>query len=182
MTHHVSEECFNQHLFILSKGLESCLGIPRAIVQKEALHPKMLGSEIVQNLLMGTEQPSASGKRLQPGGPTVSTVRSPKPGCLVQRSAGVLGEDQLTRSRPSSNCLHRIRWNCKGWQGFLGGFLGGSLRIHLPMQEMQVRPLGQEDPLVNEMATRSSILAWEILWTEEPGGLPSMGSQRVRYN
>ena len=44
MTHHVSEECFNQHLFILSKGLESYLGIPWVIVQKEALHPKMLGS------------------------------------------------------------------------------------------------------------------------------------------
>ena len=50
------------------------------------------------------------------------------------------------------------------------------------MQETQVRSLGQEDSLEKEMATHSSILAWEILWTEEPGGLPSMGSQRVRYN
>ena len=39
------------------------------------------------------------------------------------------------------------------------------------MQEMQVQPLGQEDPLEKEMATHSSILAWEIPWTEEPGGL-----------
>ena len=39
------------------------------------------------------------------------------------------------------------------------------------MQEMHVRSLGQEDPLEKEMATHSSILAWEILWTEEPGGL-----------
>ena len=39
------------------------------------------------------------------------------------------------------------------------------------MQERQVRFLGREDPLQNEMATHSSILAWEILWTEEPGGL-----------
>ena len=38
---------------------------------------------------------------------------------------------------------------------------------------------GQEDPLEEEMATHSSILAWEIPWTEEPGGLQSMGSQRV---
>ena len=45
------------------------------------------------------------------------------------------------------------------------------------MQEMQVQSLGQEDPLEKEMATHSSILAWEILWTEEPGGLQSMGSQ-----
>ena len=47
------------------------------------------------------------------------------------------------------------------------------------MQEMQVRSLGQEDPLEREMATHSSILAWEIPWTEEPGGLQSMVSQRV---
>ena len=48
------------------------------------------------------------------------------------------------------------------------------------MQETCVRFLGWEDPLEKEMATHSSILAWEIPWTEEPGGLQSMGSQRVR--
>ena len=42
--------------------------------------------------------------------------------------------------------------------------------------------LGQEDPLKKEMATHSRILAWEIPWTEEPGGLQSMGSQRVRHD
>ena len=47
------------------------------------------------------------------------------------------------------------------------------------MQEIQVQALGQEDPLEEEMATHSSILAWEISWTEESGGLQSMGSQRV---
>ena len=50
------------------------------------------------------------------------------------------------------------------------------------MQETQVQSLGWEDLLEKEMATRSSILAWKIPWTEEPGGLPSMGSQRVRHN
>ena len=50
------------------------------------------------------------------------------------------------------------------------------------MQEMQVRSLGQEDPLEEGMATHSSILASEIPWTEELGGLQSMGSQRVRHN
>ena len=44
-------------------------------------------------------------------------------------------------------------------------------------QETQVRSLGQKDPLEKEMATRSSILAWEIPWIEEPGGLQSMESQ-----
>ena len=46
-------------------------------------------------------------------------------------------------------------------------------------QEMRVRSLGQEDPLEEEMATRSSILAWEIPWTEDPGGLQPMGSQEL---
>ena len=46
------------------------------------------------------------------------------------------------------------------------------------MQEMQVRSLAQEDPLEEEMATHSSNLCWEIPWTEKPGGLRSMGSQR----
>ena len=50
------------------------------------------------------------------------------------------------------------------------------------MQEIQVWSLGKEDHLEKEMATHSSILVWEILWTEETGGLQSMGSQRVRYN
>ena len=50
-------------------------------------------------------------------------------------------------------------------------------RLHV-MRETQVQSLGQEDPLEKEMATRSSILAWEIPWTEETGGLQSMGSQK----
>ena len=49
-------------------------------------------------------------------------------------------------------------------------------------QEMQVGSLGWEDPLEKEMATHSSILAWRTLWTEEPGGLPSMGLHRVRHD
>ena len=47
------------------------------------------------------------------------------------------------------------------------------------MWEIQVRPLCLEDPLEKALATHSSILAWRIPWTEEPGGLQSMGSQRV---
>ena len=50
------------------------------------------------------------------------------------------------------------------------------------MQETWVRSLGQEDPLGKGMATHINILAWEIPWTEEPGGLQSMGLQRVRYD
>ena len=50
------------------------------------------------------------------------------------------------------------------------------------MQEAQVWFLGQEDHLEEEIATHSSILTWKILWTEEPGGLQSMGLQRVPQN
>ena len=49
-------------------------------------------------------------------------------------------------------------------------------------QEMPVRSLGQEDPLEKGMATHSSILAWGIPWTEEPGRLQSVESQRVRHD
>ena len=48
--------------------------------------------------------------------------------------------------------------------------------------ETQVQSLGWEDPLEKDMATHSSTLAWKIPWTEEPGGLQSMGSQRVRHD
>ena len=49
-------------------------------------------------------------------------------------------------------------------------------------EELQILSLDQEDPPGKEMATHSSILAWKIPWTEEPGGLQSMGSQRVRQD
>ena len=48
--------------------------------------------------------------------------------------------------------------------------------------EIWVKSLGWEDPLEKDMATHSSILTWRILWTEEPDGLKSMGSQRVRHD
>ena len=58
-------------------------------------------------------------------------------------------------------------------------FLGGSAVKNLPaMQEMWVRSLGGEDPLEKEIATHSRILAWEVPWTEEPGRLQSIGSQK----
>ena len=50
------------------------------------------------------------------------------------------------------------------------------------LQCRDVPSLDQEDPLEEEMATHSNILAWKILWTEEPGKLQSMGSQRVRHD
>jgi len=64
-----------------------------------------------------------------------------------------------------------------------GAFLVVRIVKNLPaMREIQVQFLGQEDVLAKEMATHSSILAWRIPWTEKPGGLQSMGLQRVRHN
>ena len=63
------------------------------------------------------------------------------------------------------------------------GFPGGStVKNPAAKQEMSVQSLCQEDPLEKEIATHSSILAWYIPWTEEPSGLQSMGSQRVRHD
>ena len=63
------------------------------------------------------------------------------------------------------------------------GFPSGSTVKNLPvMQEMQVQSLGQEEPLEEGMETHSSILAWRIPWSEEPGRLQSVGSQRVGYD
>ena len=62
------------------------------------------------------------------------------------------------------------------------GFPDGSVVKNLPaVQKMWIQSLGREDPLEKEIATHFSILAWEIPWTEEPGGLQSTGSQRVRH-
>ena len=66
--------------------------------------------------------------------------------------------------------------------GGRAGLVGKNPPAMQNMQEMRVLSLGQEDPLERIMATYSSILAWRIPWTEEPGGLQSMGSQRVRHD
>ena len=63
------------------------------------------------------------------------------------------------------------------------GFLGISVVKNPPVNAgMQFQSLGGEDPLEKGMATHSSILAWEITWTEEPGGLQSMEVTRVRHD
>ena len=61
-------------------------------------------------------------------------------------------------------------------------FVAQSVKNLPAVQETWVRSLGWEDPLEKEMATHSRTLAWKISWTEEPGGLQSMGSQRVGHS
>ena len=66
---------------------------------------------------------------------------------------------------------------------YLGGFPGSSVVKNLPvMEEIQALSLGWEDPLEEGMATHSSTLAWRIPWTVEPGGLLTIGSQRISHD
>ena len=93
--------------------------------------------------------------------------------------------EQTTFSRPHwIDTAYVLHWSFPG---------GSAMRIAqrmaqsgsenpLAMQEMQVQTLDQEDPLEEEMATHSSILAWRIPWTEKPRGLQSTGLQRVGHN
>ena len=76
---------------------------------------------------------------------------------------------------PCSNCNSSVTQDGLPWWALI-------VKNMLAMQETWVQSLGWEDPLEKEMATYSSILAWRILWTEEPGRLQSMGSQRVRHD
>ena len=66
--------------------------------------------------------------------------------------------------------------------GFPGGARGKELACQSRRQETWVRSLGWEDPLEKDMATHSSILAWRIPWTEEPGGPQSIGLHRVKHD
>ena len=75
------------------------------------------------------------------------------------------------------------------WILFGGGYMtlwaslvAQSVKYPPAMQETWVQSLGWEDPLEKEMATHSRILAWRIPWTEEPGGLQSIGSQRIGHD
>ena len=92
----------------------------------------------------------------------------PLQGTWIQSLAGALRTGVLSGVANRTNIL-----------GPTEGFLGVSVVKNLPvMHGMWVQSLDQEDPLEKEMATHSSILAWRISWTEEPGGLQSMGSQK----
>ena len=68
------------------------------------------------------------------------------------------------------------------WQLRLSSLVAQRLKRLPAMWETRVQSLGWENPLEKEMATHSSILAWRIPWTEEPGGLQSTGSQRVGHD
>ena len=88
--------------------------------------------------------------------------------CTTQNNLQI----QYNSCQITNDTFHRIRTKkftiCMEAQGLPNGSV---VRICLPMQEMLVQSLGQEDPLEKKMAAHSSILAWEISWTEEPARL-----------
>ena len=90
---------------------------------------------------------------------------------------------QQTQKSQRSTPLWSYLFNKLGFIVFIWASLVAQSVKNLPaVQETQVQSLGWEDPLEKEMTTHSSILAWKISWTEEPGGLQSMGSQRVGHD
>ena len=94
-----------------------------------------------------------------------------------------LTEGKSDRMVTGQDLLWSRYWSERNSLGETNHFLGGSVvKNRLPVQEIRVWSLGQEDPLEKEMATHSGTLAWRIPQTEEPGGLQSTGSLRVGHN
>ena len=104
--------------------------------------------------------------------------------CGMTRAAIDLGHALILVSMRNLNSNSLFLQLCLKVKGrSLGASLGAQMLKSLPtMQETWVRSLRQEDPLEKEMTTYSSILAWIIPWTEETGGLQSMGSHKVRLD
>ena len=78
--------------------------------------------------------------------------------------------------------MYLLGKNCFASSSVLSSLVVQIVKNLPAVEETRVQSLGQEDPLEKEMATHSSILAWKIPWTEEPGRLQSMGSQRVGHD
>ena len=94
-----------------------------------------------------------------------------------------LGKPHLPSERPKWERLEIYSQDLRAINNIYGTSLVAQwLRIHLPIQKTWIWSQGQKDPLEEKMETYSSILAWKIPWAEEPGGLQSMGPQRVTHN
>ena len=112
------------------------------------------------------------------GLPFASPGELPDPG--IEPKSPTLLADAL----PTELCGKSIIFSDKvlGNLGFPGGASGKEPARQCRRQRDSVRSLGWEDPLEEGMATHSSILAWRVPWTEEPGGLQSVGSRRVEHD
>ena len=110
---------------------------------------------------------SSLGKPFPPP-PPASPVARPVPRPLLRRETPLRSTD--------------LMWHLWGISRDQGYLVAQTVKNLPAMQETQVQSLGWDDTLGKGMATRSGILAWRVPWTEEPGRLQSMGSQRVRYD
>ena len=115
----------------------------------------------------------------------------PKQGNKFSRSCELLflgkevfqAKASCVKGCPSQQEVIKVKWSHKNRALISWASLVAQIVKNLPaMQETPVQSLSQEDPLEKEIAIQSSILAWEIPWTEEPGRLQSMGLQRVQHN
>ena len=117
-------------------------------------------------------------------------------GSLLQLEGGMVHNKEFRGRNFGTTSLHlnppwstdtfqceKINWGLlKIWRVYLSLYVAQTVKSLSTMQETQVQSLGREDPLEKEMAIPSSTIAWKIPWTEEPGRLQSMGSQRVRHD
>ena len=143
----------------------------------------------------GQLTPASSGGLCQPL--SHPTATSPSPGvcsnswplsrrCHPAISSSVTPFSSCLQSFPASGSFHRVAKRLKNqphsFQWATQWLSGKEFACSAKMQYTQVRSLGLEDLLEEETARDSSILAWRIPWTEEPGGLQSVGSQTTGYN
>ena len=167
--------------------------MPLSQVRKQetrALGPQSLGLHGRAGLEPSQSEPSTKAGLLWPTHPALASLTAGEPrGCLFHApvNPSVVDKDHrvftlLCSFQPKLQQIFFFNiWKCfpipfLSWPGL------AQMVKYLPAkQETRVQCLGQEDPLEEGMVTHSSILAWRIPWTEEPGGLQSMGSQRVRH-
>ena len=105
-----------------------------------------------------------------PWGSTSSCPLSPSLDCELSHPCGIKDHFKAKPAVILDQCSHRTSLEAQ------------TVKRLSTMRETQVRALGWEDPLEKKMATHSSTIAWKIPWTEEPGRLQSIGSQRVGHN
>ena len=116
---------------------------------------------------------------------TKSSERCPSDLIPLKPSPCLLGQIQFLTTEPCGRRNHWSRFGLQASTHWASSVVLGIKNLFAnagDLRDTRVRSLGREDPLEEGMATHSSILAWRIPWTEEPGGLQSMGSQKAEHN
>ena len=134
----------------------------------------------IVHLSMGSFVNAISQSSILDGLPFPSPGYLPKPG--IKPMSPALADGFFTTEPPGKpNISFICSWLSYKWNNFMSSIvylpMAQTVKNLPAMQETRVQSLGQEDPLKKEMVTNAGIFAWRIPWTEEPGGLQSMGSQ-----